>query len=360
MTDSNRFWRQLLLALVAGTVVGCLCGGIVISVMALMQRSTAIAALFQAPTPTPLTIPTAYPTITLMPTRSSTSTPGARSTLLPTMAPPTVPPAPTSRPIVQHFLVGRPVAPSATKLNPSWVYLYGTTEKGDLDVHHGEEFENPPGTPLYAVADGTVVTAGSDETPVCGDDGKTVCGAAIYTGGFYGKLVVIQLAQAYKAQRVFALYGHMSRVGVKVGDKVKAGDPIGEIGATGVALGPHVHFEIRLGANDYAHTRNPVLWMTPLAGRGTLVGRYADARGNQFHGALVDIYRADGSLLLETETYGHDKWPPVNSDDEIGENFSVGDIPVGDYTVRINGQPLVQRVTVVEGKLSFVELGGTP
>ncbi len=348
-----------MVALVAGTIVGCLCGGLVIGVMALMQQGTAIAGLFQSPTPTRYDTPTALPTITLMPTRT-TPTLGARPTMLPTLAPPTLPPPVATRTVVQHFLVGRPVAPNASKVNPSWVYLYGTTEKGDLDVHHGEEFENPIGTPLYAVADGTVVTAGGDETPVCGDNGKTVCGAAIFAGGFYGKLVVIQIAQAYKGQRVFALYGHMSRVEVKVGDPVKAGDLIGEVGSTGVALGPHVHFEIRLGVNDYAHTRNPALWMTPLPGRGTLVGHYADAKGTPIRGALVDIYRADGSLLLETETYGHDRWPDVNPDEEIGENFSVGDLPAGDYTVRIGGQPLVQRVTIVDGRLSFIELGGTP
>ncbi len=350
-----------MLALIAGTVVGCICGGIVIGTMALMQQSTAIAALFQSPTPTRMNTPTAYPTITLVPTRTASPTPGPRPTSTATVAPnPTVTAPNATRVLVTHFLVGRPVAPDATKLNPSWVYLYGTTEKGDLAVHHGEEFENPTGTPLYAVADGTIVTAGGDEQPACGDNGKTVCGAGLYAGGFYGKLVVIQLAQNYRNQRVFALYGHMNRVAVSVGDAVKAGDPIGEIGATGVALGPHVHFEIRLGVNDYAHTRNPVLWMTPLPGRGTLVGRYTDAKGNLIRGALVDIYRADGSLLLETETYGHDSAPDVNSDDEIGENFSVGDLPVGSYTVRISGQSFVQRVTIVEGKLSFVELGGTP
>ena len=47
-------------------------------------------------------------------------------------------------------------------VTPALTYLYGTTARGDLDVHHGEEFVNSTGTPLYAVGDGVVVTAGND------------------------------------------------------------------------------------------------------------------------------------------------------------------------------------------------------
>jgi murein DD-endopeptidase MepM/ murein hydrolase activator NlpD len=151
----------------------------------------------------------------------------------------------------------------------------------------------------------------------------------------------------------------MDQITVSTGDQVKQGDPIGEIGMTGVADGPHVHFEIRLGTNDYAHTRNPILWMTPLAGRGSLAGRYVDSKGNLVRTfALVDIYRADNSFLFETETYGRDGRPAVNSDDELGENFAMGDLPAGDYIVRIAGQQFSSRVTIEAGKLSFVEVGG--
>jgi hypothetical protein len=234
--------------------------------------------------------------------------------------------------------------------------------KGDLDVHHGEEFVNPVGTPLYAVADGIVVVAGSDIKPICGDAGKSVCGrdTSPEFGGFYGKLVVIQLAQTYENQRIYALYGHMSKIGVSAGDSVKQGDPVGEIGGSGVAQGgAHLHFEIRINTNDYAHTRNPILWMAPLPGRGSLAGRYTDMKGNLIRGAIVDVYRgSDNKLIYETETYGHDRWPDVNSDDQLGENFGIGDIPAGDYVVRIQGQPYAARVTISEGRLSFVEMGG--
>ncbi len=261
--------------------------------------------------------------------------------------------------------MGRPVATSLALINPlvnpDPVYLYGTTELGQLDVHHGEEFENPIGTPLYAVADGTIVTAGIDAQPICGDDGKTVCGRDLSpdSGGYYGRLIVIQLDRSYNGQRVFALYGHMDKSVVAVGDKVKQGDPVGEIGMSGVALGPHVHFEVRLGTNDYAHTRNPILWMTPLPGRGSLAGRFTDAKGTLVRGAVLSISRADDSgFSLSTETYSRDRWLSVNSDDDLGENFAMSDLLPGDYSVRVVGQPYTARVTIQEGTLSFVELGG--
>ncbi|MCL4486693.1 MAG: carboxypeptidase-like regulatory domain-containing protein, partial [Chloroflexi bacterium] len=106
------------------------------------------------------------------------------------------------------------------------------------------------------------------------------------------------------------------------------------------------------------HTRNPILWMTPLPGHGSVVGRYTDATGNLVRGATVNIYNAKtDAFVVSTETYGRDKWPPVNSDDDMGENFSMGDLPVGTYLVRISGQPYSQIVTVQNGKLAMVEVG---
>ncbi|MDE3090000.1 MAG: M23 family metallopeptidase [Chloroflexota bacterium] len=365
MTISPTTRQQLSLAVIIGTALGCIFSSLV--VIGLTLQPAVVAALNKSPTPTvtPTHTPTATPTHTATPTPlpsptltatpESTATVGGTGTRTPL-------PARTPRPVVQHFLLGRPVGPGVPMNYPDPVYLYGTTEGGQYDVHHGEEFENPIGTPLYAVADGTIVAAGSDAQPICGDDYKTVCGASLSpeTGGYYGKLIVIRLWQDYSGAAVFALYGHVNSISVEVGDDVKQGDLIGTIGMSGVAVGPHVHFETRLGSNDYAHTRNPILWMTPLPARGALVGRFTDAKGNLVRSASVNIFRTDDTFLLSTETYGRDKFPAVNSDDDLGENFAVGDLPVGDYIVRIAGQPLSQRVTIQDGKLAFVEIGGAP
>ncbi len=344
--------------------MGCIAGSAV--VVGILLQPVVVAALVKSPTPTPTDTPT--PTSTATPTLTPTRLPTRTATPVPTESNDT-PPAPsalvtrTPRPVVQHFLLGLPVALSVAEasplVNPDPTYLYGTTQFGNYDVHHGEEFENPIGTPLYAVADGTIVTAGSDTQPICGDDGKTICGEPdpSLPNGYYGKLIVLQLDQDYNGQRVFALYGHVNSIGVEVGEKVEKGDEIGTIGMTGVALGPHVHFEVRLGVNDYYHTRNPILWMTPLPGRGSLAGRFMDTQGNLVRGARVTIYRAGSNeFLVSTETYGRDQWPPVNSDDDLGENFAMSNLLPGAYIVRI-GQ-YAYPFTIQSGTLTFIELGG--
>jgi murein DD-endopeptidase MepM/ murein hydrolase activator NlpD len=359
---------ELTVALVVGVALGCIFGSII--VIGIVIQPVMVAALAKSPTPTATDTPTSTatpspsPTITSTPTRpptptATTPTLTAANGVTPTR---TVAATRAPQPIVQHFLFGRPVSPNALSTTPALFYLYGTTGQGNYDVHHGEEFVNPLGTPLYAVGDGTVVAAGSDAQPVCGDDYKTVCGASLSpdTNGFYGKLIVIRLWQEYKSQSVFVLYGHVNSISVQVGDDLKAGDQVGTVGSEGVALGPHLHFETRLGSNDYAHTRNSILWMTPLPGRGALAGRYMDPKGNLVRGANVNLYRADtDTFLYTTESYSRDRWPAVNSDDDLGENFAMPDLSPGDYIVRISGQPYASRATIKPGSLTFVSMGGS-
>jgi murein DD-endopeptidase MepM/ murein hydrolase activator NlpD len=334
----------------------------------MVAQPVIVGALVKRETPSPTLVTRIFATITLAPnfTRTPTSAPIPSATLIPTdqlvtAVPITVTRTPvvlraTPKPVVQHFILARPVAPNASLVTPALTYLYGTTSRGDLDVHHGEEFVNPTGAPLFAVGDGVIVAAGNDtQQRLCGDDGKKTCGRDI---NFYGNVVVIQLDRTHNGQRVFALYGHLSKIGVNVGDRVKQGDPIGEIGMTGIALGPHLHFEVRVGVNDYAHTRNPILWMTPLAGRGALAGRLTDGKGNLQRGVIVNLYRTDPeSLWYGIETYSRDDAPPVNSDDDLGENFAFPDLPAGDYIVRVLNQQYATRITVEVGKLTFIELG---
>ncbi len=361
MTLSTRPAQQVILAIGIGILIGCVCGSIFITAM--IVPPIVETAFAPSLTPTATATRVIYPTITLAPTPTRTPTVTPIPSASPTSnATPTITrtPAPTRtpRPIVQHFLLERPVMPSAEKTTPALFYLYGATAQGELDVHHGEEFVNPIGTPLIAVADGTVIVAGSDEKPLCGDDGKAVCGRSLLPDGYYGKLIIIQLDGEYAGRKVFALYGHISQINVEVGARVKQGEVIGAVGSTGVAQGPHLHFEVRLGTNDYAHTRNPILWMKPLPGRGALAGRFTDAKGEPVRGAAINLYRAEPeTFLYSVETYGRDKYPPVNSDDDLNENFAMPDLAPGEYIVRVANQQYAARVTVQAGKLAFVELG---
>jgi murein DD-endopeptidase MepM/ murein hydrolase activator NlpD len=89
-----------------------------------------------------------------------------------------------------------------------------------MKLHAGLDFAAPQGTPIYATADGTVTTAGN-------------------TGNGYGNHVVINHGYGYET-----LYGHMVKVKVRSGEKVKRGQVIGWVGSTGKSTGPHCHYEV--------------------------------------------------------------------------------------------------------------------
>jgi murein DD-endopeptidase MepM/ murein hydrolase activator NlpD len=88
--------------------------------------------------------------------------------------------------------------------------------------HTGLDFPAASGTPVSAAGRGRVVSAGWDS-------------------GGYGNLVVIEHPSGVRSW-----YSHLSSIAVDRGDSVVAGTRIGRVGATGVATGPHLHFEVRL------------------------------------------------------------------------------------------------------------------
>jgi murein DD-endopeptidase MepM/ murein hydrolase activator NlpD len=92
-----------------------------------------------------------------------------------------------------------------------------------LAGHDGLDFAMPIGTPVLAADDGTVVMAG---------------------GVIYGTTVVIQHSWGR------SYYGHLSKVNVTIGQIVTKGQEIGLSGNTGITTGPHLHFSIKLNAND--------------------------------------------------------------------------------------------------------------
>lgn len=350
----------ILIGLLAFALTGCF----VLSVLLVSRPDQLLAALNFAKGITPTNTPyaTGNPTKAASPPITGTARPRPTTTRTPTKTPkpsPTLEPTNTPISIYQHFILNRPVPPGASGQVPSWVYLYGSTENGALEVHHGEEFVNPIGTPLLAVADGTVVVAGDDSKPRCGADGTKVCGAYV---NFYGNLVVLRLDQTFNNQPVFTMCGHMNTVGVEVGQHVRTGDQIGTVGDTGIAIGPHCHFEVRLGVNDYGHTRNPILWMKPLPGAGSITGVVQDRNGNPLRGVDVFLYTDDASqdYIRDTETYSRDNYPPVNPDDQLHENWAMGDLRAGNYVLRakIDGVNHVKHIQVEEGRLLFVVIGG--
>ncbi len=318
-----------------------------------------MAATASSPTPTE------EPTLDPGATETARARPRPTNTRIPTKTPrpsATLRATPTPIRFQQHLILGRPVGPDASSNIPAWTYLYGDTQHGDAQVHHGEEFVNPMGTPVLATADGTVVVAGNDSGPACGPDGQSLCGPMT---DFYGNLVVVQLDQPLGNQVIFTLCGHMQGIAVKPGQHVQAGEKLGTVGESGVAIGPHCHFEVRLGVNDYAHTRNPILWMKPLPGTGILAGAVLDPKGNFVRSVNVTLSldNENEDYVQDTETYGRDSDPtiaPVNSDDSMHENWAMGDIKAGKYlvTASAGGFSYLRHVTVEDGQITFVVFGG--
>lgn len=90
-------------------------------------------------------------------------------------------------------------------------------------AHRGVDFAAPTGTPVRSAADGTVDFIGKK--------------------GGYGNVVMVRHFGKY-----LTVYGHLSRFakGVKRGTKVEHGQVIGYVGSTGLATGPHLHYEFRI------------------------------------------------------------------------------------------------------------------
>ncbi len=101
-------------------------------------------------------------------------------------------------------------------------------------VQKGIDIRAPMGQAVRAIADGTVVYAGSMRG--------------------YGNLLLIDHGEGY-----FTLSAHLRELNHKVGDVVTAGEPIGEVGDTGSLKGPYLYFEVR----HHGTPLDPIRWLSP-------------------------------------------------------------------------------------------------
>lgn len=90
-----------------------------------------------------------------------------------------------------------------------------------VKFHAGMDFSANVGTPVYATGNGTVQKAGWE--------------------GLYGNCIVINHGFGCVTR-----YAHLSKIDVKVGQKVVRGETIGKVGSTGKSTGPHLHYEVHL------------------------------------------------------------------------------------------------------------------
>lgn len=107
--------------------------------------------------------------------------------------------------------------------------------------HYGVDYAAKPGTPVQATADGTVLFAGWN--------------------GLSGRMIRIRHMNHYET-----MYLHLRKSYVKKGDRVQGGQPIGEVGQSGEATGPHLDYRIKYGGkyiNPLAHRFKPVKPLRP-------------------------------------------------------------------------------------------------
>ncbi|WP_041437998.1 MULTISPECIES: M23 family metallopeptidase [Thermus] len=103
------------------------------------------------------------------------------------------------------------------------------------EFHDGLDLSAPYGAPVYATGSGVVARAG--------------------WMGAYGLAVLLDHAEGYQS-----LYGHLSRILVRPGQRVEKGQVLGYVGSTGRSTGPHLHY----GVYRYGSPRDPRLYLDPL------------------------------------------------------------------------------------------------
>lgn len=136
-----------------------------------------------------------------------------------------------------------------------------------IRAHKGIDYAAPTGTPVKAAGDGKVVFAGNK--------------------GGYGRVVILKHGQKYST-----LYAHLHRYarGIRTGARVKQGQTIAYVGASGLATGPHLHYEFRVNG---VH-RNPLTVPLPEA------GGIAASEKREF---LVHASRLRNQLALQAEAF---------------------------------------------------------
>ncbi len=246
-----------------------------------------------------------------------------------------------------HFYFTRPLA--VNEINwPLDVYRYTGTNFGSGLPHTGIDIVAPTGSAVLAAAAGQVIWA---------DWGLFRLTPGDITDP-YGQAVVIAHEFGLNEQPLFTVYAHLSEVNVVRGQQVSQGEVIGKVGDTGLATSAHLHFEVRLGANDFYSSLNPELWLAPPQGWGVLAGRIMTTWGEPVFGQTVRVTNLDTRQVWRIQSYNTFK--NINRDPYYNENLVLSDLPAGNYELSIDyvGRTLRTSMRVEAGAVSFFTFYG--
>ena len=134
--------------------------------------------------------------------------------------------------LASHIPALSPLDPTTYRLSSPFGYRVHPV-LGYRKLHTGMDFACPPGNPIYVSGGGVVVKVAHDR-------------------GGYGNHVEVDHGFGYKTR-----YAHMSRIDVKLGQRLERGDCLGLTGRSGLVSGPHLHYEV-MYRKEYV---NPALYM---------------------------------------------------------------------------------------------------
>ena len=136
--------------------------------------------------------------------------------------------------LIMHSNLEESIYPTGRPIKKGWISSYFGMRNdpftGKRAMHKGMDFAGKEGTDVVAVAAGVVTWAGERYG--------------------YGKMIEINHGKGYVTR-----YGHNEKILVSVGDRVKQGQVIANMGSTGRSTGPHVHFEVMLNGKSVNPTK---------------------------------------------------------------------------------------------------------
>ncbi len=246
-----------------------------------------------------------------------------------------------------EFPFQRPISPIGN-LKVEASYRYGSTQNGQREVHHGVDFINKAGIPVLAAADGSVIFAGDDDQQ-----------SFAMMRNFYGKLIILKHQISGIAKPVYTVYGHLLKIQVEIGQNVRSGEQIGEVGLGGVAAGTHLHFEVRYGNNEYDATRNPELWFAPLLSTsGILTGNFFNQQHQSIFIENFVLEFLSGGTTVTRKMY----YSTYEDSKMVGlfpwhESFGINDLPAGTYRLSfIYQHPVQLEFEINSGKVTFLNI----
>jgi len=198
---------------------------------------------------------------------------------------------------------------------------------------------------VYAIGSGEVTWVGFGIESNLGSDNA------------YGWAVTIKHDIPVYDMTVYSIYAHLNVSHVEIGDRVKEGDLVGEVGLTGNTTTPHLHLEVRLGDASSFITRNPELFIRPLPGHGVLAAHLFNTDGSNLYGQEIHLESLTDHKTWIVPSYASGA---ATQDAVLKENLVVGDLPAGQYAVIIyyGGAELHHSIIIRPGEITYFTFEG--